>query len=171
MKHLLESGRIDFPRSGRALVPGCGRVRTDSDNAPDVALTGLPNRDTMRSLSLKRSAWRHWARIFLPLLLKQLASKPSYTYPSSILLTNSVHGNAQSTTSAAKVQFELMDFFKMEEEDAFSLIYDYTCVHSRTDPSLRFDQHECTGSSSPYRPPGEPNGDSKCGSSSSQAVI
>ncbi|KAI0683525.1 S-adenosyl-L-methionine-dependent methyltransferase [Earliella scabrosa] len=89
LRHLLESGRIDFPRSGRALVPGCGRGYDAITIAQTLGLATLGTDISPTAVEAARQ-------------------------------------NAQSTASAATVRFELTDFFKMEEEDAFSLIYDYT---------------------------------------------
>ena len=70
LKEVLDDKSIGLPTSGRALVPGCGRVRdSTSCHGQGPYFQEKFHRDTTLSASQDPSVWRHLGLIFLKRLL------------------------------------------------------------------------------------------------------
>ncbi|KAG6888705.1 hypothetical protein C0995_006498 [Termitomyces sp. Mi166 len=110
LREVIESGDIDFPRQGRALVPGCGSGYDVSYLASALSLDTL-GMDVSETAITK--AKRSSTVLFNVRSVPLTADNPS--------LMNSVDNPA-----TGKVSFALGDFFHYIPEEKFDLIYDYT---------------------------------------------
>ena len=139
---LIKSGQVEFPRTGRALVPGCGRV------TPRCLRCMLPPKLTMSTSGIRRRRYRDHprprhagdGRLFLCCRRSPKVSRECrLPFPE---LTRDVGSYLEAAgVPDAKVQFDVVDFFASEEVAVYDLIYDYTCVHSR----LRAHTHTAKG--------------------------
>ena len=151
LRDVIQSGEIDFPQKGCALVPGCGRVRYSVPSCSILHrsyITLYISRDTMPSFWRQPLVWIPWLSISRRLQSKPLTSKNLSTLfiDASYSLPRTTNSNLASLSHppTAKVSFEKTDFFsfKVPDTERFDLIYDYTYVRSHTRvlwfPSRRF---------------------------------
>ncbi|KAG6837464.1 hypothetical protein H0H93_009007 [Arthromyces matolae] len=101
LREVIETGEVNFPHQGLALVPGCGAVRT----SPTISRMGY-------DVGYLASALQH--RV-LGMDISETAMQKARTNFESV-----------NIPSPGKVSFASADFFNYHPEEKFDLIYDYT---------------------------------------------
>ncbi|KAF5385555.1 hypothetical protein D9757_006742 [Collybiopsis confluens] len=128
LRQCIESGEVPFPKQGKAMVPGCGRV--------------LPSYALLMFNTSHRLTWlfqQGFDTIYLASALGWDYVLGADVSETAIAAANDLLNKRGVPPSVAtKARFETADFFKMSvpDEEKFDLIYDYT-FYVAIPPSMR----------------------------------
>ena len=134
LRDLLASGEIDFPKSGRALVPGCGRVCISIHLVAICVFICVLSRQGYDAILIATVLGLETTGLDISPVAMEAARACVGSHQIPTCLYSLGHAHTRSNTASSnlpagtKVNFEARDFFALAPtpDERYDLIYDYT---------------------------------------------